>query len=122
MDISDVTNHNEIYSSIKIFVDELSKTENIKYTASVTSGTPAMQVCWILLGESGEFSENYPLRLIQVKYPRFGRLKNVEVNLDTVLPKIVGLRKEVESLKKDVVPIDTLNISRGELSIDDTSM
>ena len=122
MDISDVTNHNEIYSSIKIFVDELSKTENIKYTASVTSGTPAMQVCWILLGESGEFSENYPLRLIQVKDPRFGKSQNVEVDLDTTLPKIISLKEEVENLKKDLVPTATLNIGRGKLSVGGTEI
>lgn len=120
MEISDVTNHNEIYSSIKIFVDGLSKQKNTEYTASVTSGTPAMQVCWILLGESGEFSVEYPLRLIQVKDPRFGKSQNIEVDLDTTLPKIISLTEEVETLKKDLVPTALLNISRGELSIGDT--
>ena len=122
MDILDVTNHNEIYSSIKIFVDELPKENNIEYTASVTSGTPAMQVCWILLGESGEFSEEYPLRLIQVKDPRFGKSKNVEIDLDTTLPKIISLKEEVETLKKDLVPAVTVDVKRGKISIGDIAI
>jgi len=117
MDITDVTNHNQIYTSLKSYVDKFPKNDNIKYTASITSGTPAMQVCWILLGESGEFSEEYPLRLIQVKDPKFGKSKNLEVELGTALPKIISLKEEVENLKKDLVPTATINIGRGELSI-----
>ncbi|MBI9060289.1 MAG: hypothetical protein JEZ01_21155 [Labilibaculum sp.] len=117
MDITDVTNHNQIYTSIKSHADKLPKNDNVKYTASITSGTPAMQVCWILLGESGEFSEEYPLRLIQVKDPKFGKSKNIEVELGTALPKIISLKEEVETLKKDLVPTATIDIGRGELSI-----
>jgi len=120
MDISDVTNHNLIYSSLKEFTDQLKKDETIKYTASVTSGTPAMQVCWILLGESGEFSEKYPLRLIQVKDPKFGKSVNIEVKLGTTLPKIISLKEEVEILKKDLLPTATIDLNRGELKIGNT--
>ncbi|MCF6269423.1 MAG: RNA repair transcriptional activator RtcR family protein [Melioribacteraceae bacterium] len=119
MNISDVTNHNQIFKQLKNFTDTLTKSENIYYTASTTSGTPAMQVCWILLGESGEFSERYPLRLIQVKDPRFGKSKNVEVALDTTLPKIISLKKEVEILKKDLVPSVTIDVIKGKISIGD---
>lgn|GEM_PF-817786 len=116
-DFADVTNHNQIYTSLKSYVDKLPKNENINYTASITSGTPAMQVCWILLGESGEFSGEFPLRLIQVKDPKFGKSKNIEVELGTTLPKIISLKEEVESLKKDLVPTAIIDINRGELSI-----
>jgi hypothetical protein len=119
-DFADVTNHNQIYTSLKSCVDKLPKNKNINYTASITSGTPAMQVCWILLGESGEFSEEFPLRLIQVKDPKFGKSKNIEVELGTTLPKIIGLKEEVESLKKDLVPTAIIDINRGELSIGGT--
>lgn len=119
-DFPDVTNHNQIYTSLKSFVDKLPKNENINYTASITSGTPAMQVCWVLLGESGEFSEEFPLRLIQVKDPKFGKSKNIEVKLGTTLPKIISLKEEVESLKKDLVPTAIIDINRGELSIGGT--
>jgi len=117
MNITDVTNHNQIYTSLKSYVDKLTKDNETKYTASITSGTPAMQVCWILLGESGEFSEDYPLRLIQVKDPKFGKSKNIEVELGTALPKIISLKEEVETLKKNLVPTAKINISRSELSI-----
>ncbi len=119
MDIPDVTNHNQIYKLLKEFVDKLEKNENYFYTASTTSGTPAMQVCWILLGESGEFSEKFPLRLIQVKDPKFGKSKNINVELGTSLPKITGLKKEIKNLKKDLAPKATVNIKRGELKIGD---
>ncbi|NOX19002.1 MAG: hypothetical protein GXO87_12075, partial [Chlorobi bacterium] len=66
----DVTDHNEIYEALKSFADELPKNENLFYAAAISSGTPAMQVCWILLAESGEFSEKFPLRLVKVKDPK----------------------------------------------------
>ena len=119
MNIADVTNHNQIYTSLKKITDNLENDETNIYTASVTSGTPAMQVCWILLGESGEFLEGSSLRLIQVKDPKFGKSKNIEVALDTTLPKIVSLKEEVENLKKDLVPAARINIERGELYIGD---
>lgn len=121
-DFAYVTNHNLIYTSLKSYVDKLPKNENINYTASITSGTPAMQVCWVLLGESGEFSEEFPLRLIQVKDPKFGKSKNIEVKLGTTLPKIISLKEEVESLKKDLVPTAIIDVNRGELSIGGTKI
>lgn len=117
-DIKDVTNHNEIYLKLKGFTDNLEKNENISYTASITSGTPSMQACWILLGESGEFSEEYPLNLIQVKDPRFGTSANKPVKLDTALPKIVVLKNEVAKLKDDLIPIAEINAVNGQLKID----
>ncbi len=115
--IKDVTNHNEIYLQLKNFTDELNKNEKVQFTASISSGTPAMQVCWILLGESGEFSEEFPLRLIKVRDPIFGKSENIDVKLSAMLPKIVGLKKEVDNLKKDLMPIAEINIEKAELKI-----
>ncbi|MHB8580752.1 MAG: RNA repair transcriptional activator RtcR family protein [Ignavibacteriaceae bacterium] len=55
--ISDVTDQNEIYKKLKSFTDTLDKGGWTEYTASVSSGTLAMQNCWILLSESGDFSK-----------------------------------------------------------------
>ena len=117
--ITDVTNHNKIYTQLKDFTDKLDKSEYLNYTAAISSGTPAMQVCWILLAESGDFSESNPLRLVQVKDPKFGTSENVPVKIDTSLPRIVRLKEEVESLKKDLIPIANISISKPGLSIGD---
>ena len=114
---NDVTDHNEIYQKLKEFADTLEKNENISYTASISSGTPAMSVCWILLAESGDFSEEYPLRLIKVKDPRFGSAGNVEVKLNTSLPRIIRLKKEVDKLKEDLIPKCKIDIEKGKVLI-----
>lgn len=115
--IKDVTDHNEIYSSVKTYTDQLLKTESLNYTAAISSGTPAMQVCWILLAESGDFSGSNPLNLIKVKDPKFGKSENVTVKIDTSLPKIIRLKEEVENLKKDLIPTAVFSISKPGLKI-----
>ena len=117
--ISDVTDHNEIYQILKSFTDNLEKKDGIEYTAAISSGTPAMQVCWILLAESGDFSEEFPLKLIKVKDPKFGKSANIIVRLDTSLPKILRLKKEIESVKKDLIPIAEINLDKGIITIGD---
>ncbi len=116
--ITDITNHNKIYTQLKDFTDKLDKTDSFIYTAAISSGTPAMSVCWILLAESGDFSESNPLRLIQVKDPKFGKSENISVKIDTSLPRIVRLKEEVKGLK-DLLPSATLSISKPGLIIED---
>ena len=115
--IKDVTNHNEIYLKLKYFTDSLDKSEKYFYTAAISSGTPAMQVCWILLAESGDFSETNPLHLIKVKDPKFGKSDNINIKIDTSLPKIIRLKDEVESLKKDLIPTAIISITKPGLKI-----
>ena len=112
----DVTDHNEIYSKLKAFTDALEKRNDKQFTASISSGTPAMSVCWILLAESGDFSEKFPLRLIKIKDPRYGKSRNVEVKLATALPKIIRMKNELEELKK-TLPVAELDIKRGKLYV-----
>ncbi|MBN2572365.1 MAG: hypothetical protein JXA68_09580 [Ignavibacteriales bacterium] len=116
---NDVTDHNEIYKKLKIFTDSLNKSKEFSYTAAVSSGTPAMQVCWILLAESGDFSETNQLKLIKVKDPRFGKTENIPVKIDTSLPKIIRLKNEIDTIKKDLIPKAVLTISKPELKIGD---
>lgn len=118
--ISDVTDHNQIYARLKSFTDQLEKSPDICYTAAISSGTPSMQVCWILLAESGDFSEQYPLNLIRIRDPKFGRPSILPVKLDTSLPRIVSLGKEIESLKRDLIPIAKIDVVKGSLSIGGT--
>ena len=120
--IKDVTDHNQIYLALKEFTDKLVKTEDRHYTSAISSGTPAMQVCWILLAESGDFSEANPLRLIKIKDPKFGKSENVFFKISTSLPRIVRLKEEVDTLKKDLIPIVTITISRPGLKIGDTEI
>ncbi len=119
---NDVTDHNEIYLKLKAFTDTLEKNSSLKYTANISSGTPAMSVCWILLSESGDFSEENPLRLIKIRDPRYGQVGNVEVKLHTGLPKIIRLKKEVDRLKSDLIPECRINVNTGKVFIGDTEI
>jgi len=114
--LKDVTDHNEIYVALKNFCDGLSDKNSADYTISISSGTPAMQVCWILLAESGEFSLNKPPSLIRVKDPRFGKSVNIPVKLSSLLPKIVSMQNETAELKK-LLPKVMINLQKGQLKI-----
>jgi len=115
--IKDVTDHNQIYLTLKQFTDSLTKTEKIRYTAAISSGTPAMQVCWILLSESGDFSETNKLNLIKIRDPKFGKSENIPILIDTSLPKIIRLKEEVDNIRKDLIPVAVIDISKGQLKI-----
>jgi effector-binding domain-containing protein len=115
--LSDVTDHNEVYTKLKDFTDTLNKSTTNKYVAAISSGTPAMQVSWILLAESGDFSEDNHLSLIKTTDPKFGKSKNIPVKLSTSLPRIVTLTNEVRQLKEDLIPQAEINIRRGTLTI-----
>ena len=115
--IKDVTDHNEIYLALKNFTDQLSKSESMTYTAAISSGTPAMQVCWILLAESGDFSETNPLKLIKVKDPKFGKSENIPVKIDTSLPRITRMKEEIETLKDGYLPTIRMDVEKGGVFI-----
>lgn len=118
-EITDVTDHNIIYKVLKDYTDKLEDKKSISYTAAISSGTPAMQVCWILLAESGDFSVSNPLKLIKVKDPKFGTSQNIPVKLSTSLPRIIGLKNQIESLKADLIPSAIINVNHGMLKIGD---
>ncbi len=120
--IKDVTDHNNIYGILKDFTDKLDKSEKNNYSAAISSGTPAMQVCWILLAESGDFSDTTPLQLIKIKDPKFGKSENIPVKIDTSLPRIVRLKEELEILRKDLIPIAVITITKPGLKIGETEI
>lgn len=115
--IKDVADHNVVYPKLKEFCDSLIKEKSCSYFASISSGTPAMQVCWILLAESGEFSLEHQLNLFRVSDPKFSKPVNIPVRIDTSLPQIKRLKSEVESIKKDLIPNAVIDVERGQLKI-----
>lgn len=117
LSIKDVADHNIVYPKLKEFCDALNKDNSFSYYAAISSGTPAMQVCWILMAESGEFSLDNPLNLFRVSDPKFGKPENIPVRIDTSLPQIKRLKSEVESIKKDLIPNAMIDIERGQLKV-----
>lgn len=127
LNIPDVADHNVIYPLLKNFCDTLNKEKNFSYTAGISSGTPAMQVCWILLAESGDFSATNPLKLVRSIEPKFSKKKIAEVKLGTALPRIISLQNQIEELqtekeklkkeKFDLFPDIKLLIKKGEVFI-----
>lgn len=110
-DIVNPTDHNEIYPKLLEFCKRNVTGEEV--IAAIASGTPAMQVCWILMAESGDFN----LKLIRSNEPKYSKSLITEIKLGTGLPKIVKrLESENKDLKK-LLPIVNMNISKGELKI-----
>lgn len=117
----DVTDHNEIYPQLLSFCKSLLAGSNRKFTAAIASGTPAMQVCWILMAESGDF----PIELIRSKEPKFGKPYVNAVKLGTTLPKIIRLQEERENLirqKEELLPKLELDTSKGIVKIGTTTI
>lgn len=113
-DLDNVTDHNEIYPKLLDYCISNFKDDEV-VTAAIASGTPAMQVCWILMAESGDFK----MKLIRSNEPKFSKSPITEIKLGTGLPKVIKrLESENKDLKK-LLPAVSLNIKKGELKIGD---
>lgn len=115
-DCKNVTDHNEIYPKLLSLCRSLGESTKKSYTAAIASGTPAMQVCWILMAESGDF----PLELIRSNEPKFGKPYVTPVRLGTGLPRILRLEQENVQLRKEkesLIPLLTVDVRRGRISI-----
>ncbi len=113
--LEDVTDHNEIYPKLLQLCRTKLVPNNNTITAAIASGTPAMQVCWILMAESGDF----PLKLVRSNEPKYGKKIVTDVQLGTGLPRIMRLQEEVSTLKK-LLPKITLNIRKAQVLIGET--
>lgn len=96
MDIQNVVDHNEIYPKLLAFCRSLLKGH--KYTGAISSGTPSMQTCWILMAESGDF----PIELIRANEPSLNIEPISKVRLGTALPRIRRLEQENSKLKRNL--------------------
>lgn len=96
MDIQNVVDHNEIYPKLLAFCRSLPKGQ--KYTGAISSGTPSMQTCWILMAESGDF----PIELIRANEPGLNLEPIAKVKLGTALPRIKRLEQENFKLKENL--------------------
>ena len=114
--LDNVTDHNEIYPKLLNFCKGLESQKGKTFVAAIASGTPAMQVCWILMAESGDF----PLELIRSNEPKYGSPLITPVKLGTGLPRIVRLQKENKRLKKQtlaLIPNLVIDVKAGIVEI-----
>jgi hypothetical protein len=114
-----ITDHNEIYPKLVKFCKEIDpkKENDFTYTAAISSGTPAMQACWILMSESRDF----PIKLIRSNEVRFGKPIVQDVKLNTSLPSVISkLEQKVHKLEKDKFisfPTLAVNSTKGIILI-----
>ncbi|MBM4400888.1 MAG: hypothetical protein FJ045_02940 [Crenarchaeota archaeon] len=120
-DCENVTDHNEIYPKLLSLCRSLGVTPTKSYTAAIASGTPAMQVCWILIAESGDF----PLELIRSNEPRFGKPYVTPVRLGTGLPRILRLEQanlQLQKEKEALIPALSIEVKHGRAAVGDTTI
>lgn len=98
LDIKNPIDHNEIYPKLLEYCNNLDNSKDIRYTAAISSGTPAMQVCWILMAESGDFE----VELIRTNEPIFGENIITPIKLGTGLPIIRSMKRKIKSLQKEI--------------------
>lgn len=114
-----VTDHNEIYPKLLNLCKSLPR--NFEYTAAIASGTPAMQVCWILMAESCDFK----MKLIRSNEPRFGKPLVTEIKLGTGLPVIRRLKKDNVRMWKEIEKnLKLVNVitKEAKITIDDSTL
>ena len=120
-DCENVTDHNEIYPKLLTVCTSLKPSATRKFTAAIASGTPAMQVCWILMAESGDF----PLELIRSNEPKFGKAIVTAVKLGTGLPRILRLEQENKQLREEnrgLIPTLEIAVSNGSMRVGDVDI
>ena len=117
IELNNVTDHNEIYPKLLRFCKSLNLDENSEVYSAISSGTPSMQVCWILMAESGDF----PLKLIRTNEPKFGGPVINEVKLGIGLPRVIRLETENKILK-ELIPNLTLNVEESKITIGESEV
>lgn len=117
LELHDPTDHNEIYYPLRDLTQSLAR-KHPQITAAISSGTPSMQVCWILLAESGEA----PLRLVRTVEPRFGEPLVRPVQLGVGLPRVQALEAlelAHAELQRLAIPTVTVDVPRGLVLLDE---
>jgi hypothetical protein len=115
MDIDDPTDHNEIYPKLRELIS-IHSSKKSRLMAAISSGTPSMQVCWILLAESGEVD----ISLYRTTEQELTTTPVREVRLDSSLPRIIALEEENAALKAIAIQPVEMSIATGLVSIGST--
>ncbi len=115
MDLADPTDHNDIYPKLRSIVTTIAETST-ELVGAISSGTPSMQVCWILLAESGEA----PIKLIRTVDPQLSKRTVRDVSLGVGLPRIHALEQENSDLQSIAIPHVTVHVQRGVIIIGET--
>lgn len=104
--INDPTNHAEIINAINKFVEkenELLFQKNYEIFISVTSGTPAIHACWLLVTASGKI----PAKIIHVKerkYTPSGKPEITQIDLTKPEFPVISPKITVHWEKEDTLP------------------
>lgn len=124
MAIADPTDHNALYPKLRSIARDVSG-EHPEVAAAISSGTPAMQVCWILLAESGEVA----LKLYRTSDPDISDVVIRPVTLEVGLPRIIGLEQQnrklvrrTNSLEKVVFKPVRVNVSHGTIHVGEVEL
>ncbi|GMV52644.1 MAG: hypothetical protein D8M52_04770 [Chlorobi bacterium] len=115
MELDDPTDHNDIYPKLRSLLSRIQERYS-DVTAAISSGTPSMQVCWILLAE-GELKT---LRLVRTIEPSLSQNTVRPVRLGVGLPRIESLEQETRVLQEIALPLITLNVRKGLLLVGDS--
>jgi hypothetical protein len=115
MDLLDPTDHNEIYPKLRDIVHNHGATR-MPMVAAISSGTPSMQVCWILLAESGDAK----IKLFRTIERELTDKPLREVRLDSALPRIIALEQENRQLRQIAIQPLALNITGGTVKVGNT--
>ncbi len=116
-EIDDPTDHNELYPKLKEALASV-MTRNDEVVAAISSGTPSMQVCWILLAESGDAN----IRLVRTVEPELTSTVVRDVRLDTGLPRITRLEQENRDLRDIAIEPVLLERKSGRVLIGSTEV
>lgn len=115
MDIDDPTDHNEIYPKLRDIVQAHAQ-PHVPLVAAISSGTPSMQVCWILLAESGDAR----ITLYRTVERELTDRPLREVRLDSALPRIIALEEENKHLRQIAIQPLALRIHDGIVTVGST--
>ncbi len=114
MDLDDPTDHNDIYPKLRSIIAKIAESDQ-SLIGAISSGTPSMQVCWILLAESGEAK----IRLVRTVDPKLSKKTVRDVVLGVGLPRIQALESENLDLQSIAIPQVTMHVKKGVLTIGD---
>lgn len=132
----DPTNYNMVYPSMCQAVEKIKKEENkAKFTVSVTSGTPTMHACWLLIVQGGILQADLiqvsiqsgitPINFTLDDFPLISVPDEVKTKLTSVsrentflknkfglhFDDIVGQHTSIKNLKEAIIAIAPYDIS-----------